>query len=183
VLLIEFEWKSTTVAYYSAEDDLASFFGVFYAVTALLTGCLQLFVTSRFLARFGVQAGLASFPTSVTLALSAIFFAVKPTAIFWCLTLVRGCDVLRRGLTDTALNVLYWPLGPALRRQVIALNGGWVKPLTEAFAAVLLIPLTATLSDRGLALTIASLCIVWLAVIYRGRYSSTRTPKHPSRHV
>lgn len=179
VLLIEFEWKSTTVAYFSAEDDLASFFGVFYAVTALLTGCLQLFVTSRFLARFGVQAGLASFPTSLTLLLSTILFAAKPMAIFWCLTLARGCDVLRRGLTDTALNVLYWPLGPALRRQVIALNGGWVKPLTEAFAAVLLIPLTATLSYRGLALTIASLCVVWLVVIYRGRYPAAREPKQP----
>ena len=144
---------------------------------ALLTGCVQLFVTSRFLARFGVQAGLASFPASVTLVLSTIFFAVKPTAMFWCLTLARGCDVLRRGLTDTALNILYWPLGPALRRQVIALNGGWVKPLTEAFAAVLLIPLTATLSDRGLALTIGSLCVVWLVAIYRGRNSAVREPK------
>ena len=31
VLLIEFEWKSKASAYYSSEDDLASFFGVFYA--------------------------------------------------------------------------------------------------------------------------------------------------------
>ncbi|MDA0809155.1 MAG: Npt1/Npt2 family nucleotide transporter [Planctomycetota bacterium] len=179
VLLIEFEWKSTAAAYYSVEDELAGFFGVFYAAMALLTGCVQLLVTSRFLARFGVQAGLASFPASVTLVLSTIFFAVKPTAMFWCLTLARGCDVLRRSLTDTAVNILYWPLGPALRRQVIALNGGWVKPLTEAFAAVLLIPLTATLSDRGLALTIASLCVVWLIVIYRGRNAAVREPKQP----
>jgi AAA family ATP:ADP antiporter len=179
VLLIEFEWKSTAADYFSAEDELAGFFGMFYATMALLTGSVQLLVTSRFLARFGVQAGLASFPASVTLGLSTIFFAVKPSAMFWCLTLVRGCDVLRRGLTDTAVNILYWPLGPALRRQVIALNGGWVKPLTEAFAAVLLIPLTATLSDRGLALTIASLCVVWLIVIYRGRNSAVREPKQP----
>lgn len=171
VLLIEFEWKSTAVAYYSEEDDLASFFGVFYASTALLTGCLQLFGTSRVLTRLGIQAGLAAFPGSVTLVLSTVFFVVKPTAMFWCLTVARGCDVLRRGLTDAALNVLYWPLGPVMRRQVIALNGGWVKPLTEAFAAVLLIPLTATLSDRGLALTVSGLCVVWLIAIYRGRYS------------
>jgi ATP:ADP antiporter, AAA family len=172
VLLIEFEWKSTASAYYSSEDDLASFFGVFYASTALLTGCLQLFGTSRVLTRLGIQAGLAAFPGSLTLVLSAVFFAVKPTAMFWCLTVARGCDVLRRGLTDAALNVLYWPLGPSLRRQVIALNGGWVKPLTEALAAVLLIPLTATLSDRGLALTISGLCIIWLIFIYRGRIAT-----------
>jgi len=62
-----------------------------------------------------------------------------------------------------------------MRRQVIALNGGWIKPLTEALAAVLLIPLTATLSDRGLAITISGLCIVWLIAVYRGRY----TPSEP----
>lgn len=172
VLLIEFEWKSTASAYYSSEDDLASFFGVFYASTAMLTGCLQLFGTSRVLTRLGIQAGLAAFPGSLTLVLSAVFFAVKPTAMFWCLTVARGCDVLRRGLTDTALNVLYWPLGPTMRRQVIALNGGWVKPLTEALSAILLIPLTATLSDRGLALTISGICIVWLVFVYRGRVAT-----------
>ena len=172
VLLIEFEWKSTASAYYSSEDDLASFFGVFYASTALLTGGLQLFGTSRVLTRLGIQAGLAAFPGCLTVVLSAVFFAVKPTAMFWCLTVARGCDVLRRGLTDTALNVLYWPLGPTMRRQVIALNGGWVKPLTEALAAVLLIPLTATLSDRGLALTISGICMVWLIFVYRGRVAT-----------
>ena len=176
VLLIEFEWKSTAVAYYSAEDDLASFFGIFYASTALLTGCLQLFGTSRVLTRLGVQTGLAAFPVSVTLVLSTVFFVAKPMAMFWCLTCVRGCDVLRRGLTDAAINILYWPLGPVMRRQVIALNGGWVKPLTEALAAVLLIPLTATLSARDLALTIIGLCGIWLIAIYRGRQSSTTTP-------
>ncbi len=172
VLLIEFEWKSTASAYYSSEDDLASFFGMFYASTAMLTGCLQLFGTSRVLTRLGIQAGLAAFPGSLTVVLSAVFLAVKPTAMFWCLTVARGCDVLRRGLTDTALNILYWPLGPTMRRQVIALNGGWVKPLTEALSAILLIPLTATLSGRGLAFTISGICIVWLIFIYRGRVTT-----------
>lgn len=172
VLLIEFEWKSTAAAYYSTEDSLASFFGVFYASTALLTGCLQLFGTPRVLMRYGVQAGLAAYPGALTLVLSAVFVATKPMAMFWCLTIARGCDVLRRGLTDAALNVLYWPLGPTMRRQVIALNGGWVKPLTEALSAVLLIPLTATLSNRQLAFTVSGLCVIWLIAIYRGRTSN-----------
>lgn len=174
VLLIEFEWKSTAAAYYSTEDSLASFFGVFYATAALLTGCLQLFGTSRVLTRLGVQAGLVAFPGSVTLVLSTVFLVAKPTGMFWCLTVVRGCDVLRRGLTDAALNVLYWPLGPSMRRQVIALNGGWVKPLTEALAAVLLIPLATTLSARGFALTISGLCIVWILVVYREKHVATQ---------
>lgn len=176
VLLIEYEWKSTAAANYSSEDDLAGFFGIFYASTALLTGSLQLFGTSRFLTRFGAQAGLAAFPGSVTLALTSVFFAVKPAAMFWCLTITRGCDVLRRGLTDTALNILYWPLGPRLRRRVIAMNGGWVKPLSEAFAAVLLFPLTATLSARGLAFAIASLCILWLLATWRQSHRMQESP-------
>lgn len=180
VLLIEYEWKSTAVSNFPSENELASFFGIFYASTAMLTGSLQLFGTSRFLTRYGVHAGLAAFPGSVTLALSTVFFVVKPQAMFWCLTITRGCDVLRRGLTDTALNVLYWPLGPALRRRVIAMNGGWIKPLSEAFAAVLLFPLTATLSSRGLAFAITSLCLVWLFVTYR---RSRTTPEPTSGNI
>ncbi|NQV26452.1 MAG: hypothetical protein HQ518_19015 [Rhodopirellula sp.] len=168
VLLVEYEWKSAASARFSVENELAEFFGAYYAVMFLLTACLQLFGTSRVLTRMGSRAGLAAFPGSVTIALSTIFITANPAAMFWCLTMARGCDVLRRGLTDTAMHLLYWPLGPAVRRQVIALSGGWIKPLTEAVAAIILIPLAATLSDRELSLMIVALCCVWLGIIYFG---------------
>ncbi len=104
--------------------------------------------------------------------------------MFWWLTAARGCDTIRRGVTDPTLNILYWPLKPELRRQVIALTGGWIKPLAEAMTALLLIPLAASLTDRWLAIIILSLSLLWLGVIYRGRLSGTKQPglgESPSR--
>lgn len=169
VLLIDFEWKSVAASQYLTENELAGFFGTFYAIMFALTAGLQLFGTSRLLKHFGIQSSLASYPGSVAMVLATVMLASTGTAMFWRLSIARGCDVLRRGLADSALNVIYWPLGPGVRRQVIALCTGWIKPLTEAVAAVLLIPLAVGLTHQAFSLVITCLCAVWVVVIYRGR--------------
>ncbi|MDA0591282.1 MAG: hypothetical protein O2820_23570 [Planctomycetota bacterium] len=183
VLMIEFKWKASAGRHFTSEDDLAGFFGVFYAGLFLLTGMLQLFGTARFLTRAGIRTGLAIFPGCLAAVLVGTLLS-SGTAMFWWLTAARGCDTIRRGVTDPTLNILYWPLKPELRRQVIALTGGWIKPLAEAMTALLLIPLAASLTDRWLAIIILSLSLLWLGVIYRGRLSGTKQPglgESPSR--
>ncbi len=174
VLLIEFEWKSSAGRHFLTEDDLASFFGVFYAGMFFLTGLLQLFGTARVLTRSGVRTGLAAFPGCIAVVLTGVLFS-SGAAMFWWLTFARGCDTVRRSVTDPAINILYWPLKPSVRRQVIAFNGGWVKPLSEAMTAVLLIPLAAILTDQGLAGVVLVISAIWLAVIFRGRFAEPTT--------
>lgn len=175
VLMIEFEWKASAGRQFTSEDDLAGFFGVFYAGLFLLTGMLQLFGTARFLTRAGIRTGLAIFPGCLAAVLVGTLLS-SGTAMFWWLTAARGCDTMRRGVTDPTLNILYWPLKPELRRQVIALNGGWIKPMAEAMTALLLIPLAASLTDRWLAAVILGLSVLWIGVIYRGRLSEDSRP-------
>ena len=175
VLMIEFEWKASAGRHFTSEDDLAGFFGIFYAGLFLLTGMLQLFGTARFLTRAGIRTGLAIFPGCLAAVLVGTLLS-SGTAMFWWLTAARGCDTMRRGVTDPTLNILYWPLKPELRRQVIALNGGWIKPLAEAMTALLLIPLAASLTDRWLAAVILGLSVLWIGVIYRGRFSGDGRP-------
>ncbi len=167
VLLIEYEWKSTSTLMFAAEDELAKYFGLFYSFLYLGTGFVQLFVTSRVLTSWGLRAGLASFPLCVALVLTTLFLMPTPTAMFWGLTIARGCDVLRRGITDAAIHVMYWPLGPGNRRQLIALNGGWVKPASEAATAMLLIPIVARVGDATLCMIIVIVCVIWVFVIMR----------------
>lgn len=167
VLLIEYEWKSASTLMFTQEDKLAEYFGLFYSSLYLGTGFVQLFVTSRVLTRWGVRAGLVSFPLCVALVLSAVFLIPSPTTMFWGLTIARGCDVLRRGITDAAIHVMYWPLGPSNRRQLIVLNGGWVKPACEAATAMLLIPVVAQVSDGTLCMIITGVCLTWILLIMR----------------
>jgi ATP/ADP translocase len=171
VVLLEYEWKLLAVEELETEARLAAFFGEFYAALFLLTGAVQLLGTSRVLTGLGIRAALASFPACVGVVLLAVVVPGSQVVAFWGLTAARGCDVLRRGLTDAAIHLLYWPLSAGFRRQVIAFTGGWVKPITEAGTAALLIPIATMLPQLGLSLLTAGLCGVWLMTIFRGRYS------------
>ena len=174
VLLLEYEWKLLAAEELHTEQALATFFGEFYAVLFLITGAVQLLGTSRVLTGLGIRTALAAFPACVAAVLLTVILSGSHTVVFWGLTIARGCDVLRRGLTDAAIHVLYWPLSPAFRRQVIAFTGGWVKPVVEASTAALLIPLAVYLPPRGLSLLIVGVCASWLVVIHRGRQSTRR---------
>lgn len=169
VLLIEFEWKSSAGKFFESEDDLAGFFGVFYAGLFLVTGLIQLFVTARVLKRTGIRTGLAIFPGCLAAVLAGTLLS-SGAALFCWLTAARGCDTVRRGVMDPAISILYWPLRPELRRQVIALNGGWIKPLAEAMTALLLIPLAASLTIRQLAAVILGISVCWIGMIARGQF-------------
>lgn len=172
VVLLEYEWKRVATEELIDEAALAGFFGEFYAMVFLLTGVVQLLGTSRVLTGLGLRAALASFPLCVATVLLTMVVPGSHTLAFRGLTIARGSDVLRRSLTDPALNLLYWPLAPRLRRQTIAFIGGWVKPLVEATGALLLIPLSAHLSLSELSVLIAIVCAIWLIVIFRGRLSA-----------
>ncbi len=175
VLLIEFEWKSAAGHHFAKEDDMASFFGVFYAGMFFLTGLLQLFGTSRVLTRSGIRTGLAAFPGCLSVVLTGVLFSSGAT-MFWWLAFARGCDTIRRSVTDPAINILYWPLNQNVRRQAIAFNGGWVKPLSEALTAVLLIPLAAALTQQGRAGVVLVVSAIWMFMIYRGRSAKLGNP-------
>ena len=154
---------------------MASFFGVFYAGMFFLTGLLQLFGTSRVLTRSGIRTGLAAFPGCLSVVLTGVLFSSGAT-MFWWLTFARGCDTIRRSVTDPAINILYWPLNQSIRRQAIAFNGGWVKPLSEALTAVLLIPLAAALTQQGRAGIVLVVSAIWIVIICRGRSAKLGNP-------
>lgn len=169
VVLLEYEWKLAAVDHLASEEALAEFFGEFYSSIFLLTGTVQLLGTSRVLTRLGLRTALASFPVGISVVLLPLVTTGDATLLFWGLTLARGCDVLRRGLSDPAIHLLYWPLNSAFRKQVIAFTGGWIKPVTEAASAAVLIPLAVHLPRSGLSLLIIAVCVTWLTVIYTGR--------------
>ena len=123
VLLIEFEWNSSAGRHFTSEDDRANFFGIFYAGLFVLTAILQLFGRARCLKQAGIRTGLAAFPGCQSAVLAASLLASGTTIFLW-LTAARGCGTVRRKVTDPAINILYWPLKPHVRRQVITLNGG-----------------------------------------------------------
>jgi AAA family ATP:ADP antiporter len=134
--LVDFQFKVSAAAAFS-QDALAAFFGNFYAATGVLALGVQLIGTSRFLARFGVTAGLAVLPVSVGLGASGLL--LWPGLITASLT--RGADNLfRYTVNDATTQLLYVPVPANMRGGAKAFIDGVVKPASIAAAGMLRSP-------------------------------------------
>jgi AAA family ATP:ADP antiporter len=163
--LVEYQWKVTVaIELHRHEEELARYFGYFYGTVYLLTGLLQLFVTSRVLQNRGVLAGLLAFPGALLAATCTAWLVSAERMLLWPLTLSKGCDTLKRSLNDPSIQVVYGPLEGRLRRQAITFVAGIAKPFAEAVAAVTLLAATPWISSRQLSLVIIVLTWIWLAL-------------------
>ncbi len=165
VILIQYQWKAVASETFASEKELAIYFGEFYAVIYLITGLLQLLVTGRILKKFHVVAALSIFPLSLLL-ISGSMAVVSTGSIFWVLTMARGCDCLRRSITDPTLSLIYNQFLKAKRRQVIAMIGGWFKPITESITAMSLIFLAPILTVPQISAVIVVIALVWIVLVF-----------------
>jgi ATP/ADP translocase len=166
--VVEFQWKSTVAFEFRRnENELARYFGYFYGSVYLLTGTLQLFVTGTLLERRGVLAGLLLFPGVLLVACLGTFLASAERLALWGVTLMKGCDSLKRSMNDPSIQVSYGPLEPAQRHRAITFVAGITKPLAEAAAALALLAATPGVSVRGLTVPVVLLVGVWIGLNFR----------------
>ena len=166
--IVSFEWKVYAhEAFPESEEELTAYFGSFYAITDGLTLAIQLLVTRFFLKRKGVVISLLLLPVYLAaLGIASLFFD-DVVVLFWLLTFARGSLVLRRGLDDVVLQVLYGWLPVRSRRQTVSRILGVAKPIAEAGVAAGILILTAFMSPSRLAW-------VWLPVLLFWLYSLVR---------
>ena len=168
--LIEFQWKSSVgISFATNEDEMTSFFGIFQAVVNLATGLIQVLLTGRLLHRFGTRVALLVFPATLLASTLGVLVASVDRVILSAITLAKGCDVVKRGINDPAILLLYAPLSSGPRRQAITFVSGIVKPSAEAVAALLIISFAHVFSTRAISYVVLALLCLWLIVAYRRR--------------
>lgn len=166
-LLVEYRWKYTIAnVYYRDEHNLTEYFGYFYATMYLMTGVLQVFVAGRLLQRCGPFAGLLAFPAGLLVAVGVTLGGDGAFLLTTEMSLTKGCDALRRGLYDPAVQVLYGRLPEALRRQAITLVAGVAKPLAEGTTSLSLWLLPPLHDDTILGITLIAI-VIWMAMLFR----------------
>lgn len=74
--IVDFQFKFTAGSSITNADELAVFFGKFYAIVGVASLAIQLFITSRLLAKYGVLAGLLILPFAMIAGFS--MFLVYP---------------------------------------------------------------------------------------------------------
>ena len=138
--IVSFEWKlSVHAVYVDDEESLARFFGVFYAMTGVVTVLLQAFVASWLLSRRNLGLSILVMPVAL-LGFNALFvFGSGMLFLIIVTTFAKATEVWRRSVHDTALGYLYTKIKREKRRRAIALNSGLVKPLAEVSVSLMLL--------------------------------------------
>lgn len=171
--LVDFEFKVVAAEAYP-RDQLAAWFGYFYAVVGVLALGLQLFGTGRLLQRAGVIGALAVLPLS--LLLGNAWLAVAPA--LWAAAATKGADTLfRYSVNDATTQLLYLPVPAGARAAAKAFIDGVVKPLFIGLAGLVLIGYRAWFHADPAHLAIASLglCAGWLVLVGTQRSHYLRT--------
>ncbi len=170
IMLVGYQWKiAVNDTYHLSEDAMAAYFGGYYAIANSVTLVLQVGFAGRLLKRRDPLSAVSIFPAALLLSAGAILLASAGRVALWAGTLSKGSEVLRRSFGDPASQLLYRPLPQAMRRRVIATIGGGVKPIAEAFGALLIVEMTHLTAARDLSYLVAALAVVWVAVAWRCR--------------
>lgn len=147
--------------------ELGSFFATTYLVTNSLSLLVQLFVAERMIRRVGLLPTVSVLP--VALGIGAVIVVIGHP-VFGALVLIAADGALEHSLYRTALEILYVPFKPSVRRrlkeflELVLRNGG------KAVASFALLGLLALdVQIRWIAAIAGVLALLWIGVAYLTR--------------
>ncbi|HDT11925.1 MAG TPA: hypothetical protein ENN58_04225, partial [bacterium] len=172
VTLVDYQFKIVAGGHFK-EKELASFFGVVYAVFGgLISLVFQFFITSKLL-RYSIFVSLGILPAMITV-FSALFFVVPESFVIlsWsapliAITMARASDyTFRYTINDAAMQLLYIPLNPKLKSRAKALIDGIIKPLFIGFSGLAIYFISGIgMGTRFISASVTFIGFVWLGVI------------------
>ena len=157
--MVSFEWKlSVHAVHVEDEESLTRFFGVFYAMTGVVTVLLQAFVAGFLLKRRNIGFSILVMPVALLFFNSLFVLGSGVLFLVVVTTLAKAMEVWRRSVHDTTLGYLYTKIKREKRRRTIAFNSGVVKPLAEVSISLVLVFGSAT-THR---ITLLTMTCLWL---------------------
>ena len=167
---IDFTFLVQTKARYQTEAQLANFLGPFSGMLETVTFLTRTLLSSRFITRYGLRAGLLVHPLglmgcSVLLAVTGATAGMSPL-FFWCTALTKLCDeVLWKSLNEPVFLILYQPLPAQQRFPAQIAMQGILGPLAVALSGAILL-LFGTMDATHLAfLSLLTLVVLAGAVV------------------
>lgn len=176
---VDYQFKVIAGAAYP-RDQLASYFGSFYAAVGVLALGMQLFGTGALLSRAGVIASLLVLPLS--LAGGDLLLVLVPS--LWAATLTKGADTLfRYSINDATTQILYLPVPPRARAPAKAFIDGVIKPVSIGLAGLVLLGYQRWLGGEPfrLAWGALGLAAAWCALVVASRARYVRSLKDDLR--
>lgn len=177
--------------HFTNEKALASFLGIFYAVTEVITLLVALFVFGPILEKWGVVSAISILPVVIGafFIITAFLNIASPgsLAVFALIVFSRVIDdTLHHSINSEAQLLLFQPLKPAERVWAQMQNEASVNPLATIVIGAILLLLNATVGIRTATLIyfLIALCLLWIVILFVVRSNYTKQLlKAVSKHI
>lgn len=157
---------------YPDADELASFLGLFFGLSSLLTLILGAFVSGKLISRYGLRWSLLLMPATILIGvtLTAVTGALfeLAVALFWLVVVTRFLnEILAYTINRAAWQVLYEPLPERLRLRAQTVVESMIKPTAGGVAGLLLIGFSAMFGFSTLQIMYMLLGVLaaWIGVV------------------
>ncbi len=154
------------------KNAIATFMGPFYGLASGITLWVQFFVTDQLLHRFGFAGPLGVVPIFCFVGSLGIIIAVG----LWTAAIFRFAEnVSYYGLYNVGGEIAGIPLPSPVRRAGKLFLKGIIQPAGMGISALSLWTAAESIGTRGLAIRVATTCIVWVYLIRKmtGAYQRT----------
>lgn len=168
--IMDFQFSST-IAHYLDGPAIGRQFSTVFAITNVVSMCVQLFLTSWIMTRFGVMAALLVLPLAA-LAGTGAFMAVPA---LWVGSLLNTADNgFSYSINQSAKEALYVPTTPDEKYKAKAFIDIFVQRFAKAIAVVVSLGITAIFKDfaslRWLSVFTIAIVVIWMvAACYAGQ--------------
>ncbi|PON13213.1 hypothetical protein C2W62_35555 [Candidatus Entotheonella serta] len=168
--IMDFQFSST-IAHYLDGPAIGRQFSTVFAITNVVSMCVQLFLTSWIMTRFGIMAALMVLPLAA-LAGSGAFMAVPA---LWVGSLLNTADNgFSYSINQSAKEALYVPTTQDEKYKAKAFIDMFVQRFVKAIAVVVSLGITAIFKDfaslRWLSLFTIAIVVLWVvAARYAGK--------------
>ena len=133
--VVDYQFKMTAASTYPVQDELVSYFGLFYTTVGIATLIMQVFLTSYILRRFGILAGLLILPIAIGVGSSAFLLLGTLAAVF----IAKFSDQLFKFSTNNAAQELLWlPVDQQKKKKVKPVIDGTIRSGLEGLAGLMI---------------------------------------------
>ena len=153
---------------YPSAEQLASFMGIFLAISGFISLFFRTFISGRWMTQFNMLINMLSYPVllGITTALIIVVgnFSNETILLFWLAIMAKVIEKLFGGaITSPTYQTLYQPLPPEQRNRVRTITEMIVGPFWGIGVSLFLLLLTKyiELTTVGLSVVLLIILCIW----------------------
>jgi AAA family ATP:ADP antiporter len=134
-VIVEYQFLILSNRFFPMEQDLASFFGIFYSLTGAISLLTQVFLTGWILTRFGVLPAMLALPAG--LGIGSLAVLINPLFFSSLITKISE-QITKFTVNKTSLELLWVPVAPDGKQNRKLLIEGTIKTGLQGLTGVLI---------------------------------------------